>query len=231
MSVPGIVMKAATTMLKRSVRKKIAHKFDPNALAPKTFAPKCKCPALFGGDANDGVVPPSMVEKVFKKYSKKRRTLVTYECVGSGHFGMRPKEWFQQVHSFLLEHLYSTSSSTKQEKKKKKKKKKKEEDGEEEVATPSALPPAAVPVAIATAAQWPPLWVVTLNERLEINRNRANEAAALKKRSAAESQGETKGGDVPPAPQADMTADMMAVVGEDASLSTALGDFEEAALK
>jgi len=203
MSVPGIVLKAATTMLKRSVRKKIAHKFDPNKLAPKTFAPKCKCPALFGGDINDGVIPPDMVEKVYKKYKKKKRTLMSYHTtVGSGHFGIRPKDWSLTVYNFLLEHLYNST--------------KKESAG---------TPPTSVDPKVFDSAQWPPAWVVTLHERLEQNRSRANEAAAkaAKEKKSARSTGETK---EPNAPSTDATEDMMAVVNEDAEMQAALGNLE-----
>ena len=225
MSVPGIVLKAAKTMLQRSVRKKIAHKFDPNKLSPKYFAPKCKCHALIGSDKSDGVIPPKMVEKVFKKYSKKRRELVHFQCEGSAHFGVRPEEWLLKVHSFLLEHLYN---KTKQ--------------------NPTGTPPAAVPATVVAAAKWPPTWVATLNERLETNRSKAKtdaEAAALtgKKKgtnggggggggSSSSQGGETKSGgsdSTPPAPSTDATEDMMAVVEEDSAMMAALVDFEETA--
>jgi|TARA_B110000090_G_scaffold207551_1_gene259240 hypothetical protein len=208
MSVPGIVLKAAKTMLQRSVRKKIAHKFDPNKLSPKYFAPKCKCHALIGSDVNDGIVPPSMVQKVIKKYSKKRRTTMSYQCTGSGHFGLRPTEWFLRVHSFLLEHLYN---KTKQ--------------------NSASKPPPPVPAQTIASAKWPPTWVVELNETLEQNRTKANnDAKEMKKGKTSSQQGETKDSDgAPPAPSTDATEDMHAVVQEDDTLTQALIDFEETA--
>lgn len=213
MSVPSIVLKAAKTMLQRSVRKKIAHKFDPNKLSPKYFAPKCKCNALIGSDSTDGIVPPDMVEKVYKKFKKKRVQKISFRCSGSGHFGMRPESWFLTVHSFLLEHLYNKTKRNS-----------------------ASQPPPAVPANIVAAAKWPPDWVVKLNEKLESNRSKAKldaEVAALAKKKSEESNesgGETKsGGSAPSAPSIDATEDMLAVVQEDESFSQALLDFEETA--
>ena len=229
MSVPSIVLKAATTMLKRSVRKKIAHKFDPNKLAPKTFAPKCKCPALFGGDTNDGVVPPSMVEKVYIKYGKKKTLKERMEYTiqeGSGHFGIRPEEWSLKVYHYLLEHLYRSEDdgNTKSTKKKKKSKKNKtNNDDDDSLSESKGKKPVSVSADVFAQSAWPPEWVVNVNTRLEMNRNQNTQAAAAEKKNLAnnnnnnkKSSGETK------TSSEDVSVDMMEVVNEDAEMIEAM---------
>jgi pimeloyl-ACP methyl ester carboxylesterase len=200
MSVPSIVLAAATKMLKRSVRKRIAKKFDPNKLAPKRFASKCKCPALFGGDTNDGVVPPSMVKTVFNKYSKKRREMVAFTCEGSGHFGVRPAPFLQACCAFLRANLYDGKKSVPR-------------DVFPDVADPTG--------AVARGAEWPPEWVAKLHFKVEVNR-----AMHLKEWNAArKAEAEAN---PPAAPATAATEDMGEVVAEE-GLGGALAEFEEMA--
>ena len=198
-SVPSIVLKAATKMLKRSVRKRIAKKFDPNKLAPKRFAPKCKCPALFGGDSKDGVVPPSMVQTVFNKYSKKRRRFFSFTCEGSGHFGIRPSSFQRECCNFLRENLYDGKKSIPR-------------DVWPDVAAPDGP--------VATSSEWPPSWVSDLHFRVECNRE-----TMLGEWEKKTSGGPAAN---PPAPSTSITNDMGEVVEEE-GLGGALAEFEEMA--
>ena len=201
MSVPSIVLKAATKMLKRSVRKRIAKKFDPNKLAPKRFASKCKCPALFAGDTKDGVVPPAMVKTVFNKYNKKRRQIVDFTCEGSGHFGLRPASFLQTCCAFLRANLYDGKKSVPRE------------------TWPDVSDPTG---SVAAGAEWPPKWTVKLHLKVEINR--AMRLKEWTEKNAAESGGATN----PAAPATAATEDMSEVVNEE-GLGGALAEFEEMA--
>ena len=147
MSVPSIVLKAATKMLKRSVRKRIAKKFDPNKLAPKRFASKCKCPALFAGDTKDGVVPPAMVKTVFNKYNKQRRHIVDFTCEGSGHFGSGQRRSCKHAARSCAP-ICTTGRR----------------------ACPETWPDVSDPTFVAAGAEWPPKWTVKLHLKVEINR-------------------------------------------------------------
>ena len=167
MSVPRIVFKAALAMLKRSVRKRIAKKFDPSKLAPKKHAPKCKCRGLFITDTDDGVIPTSMVKLVFDKYPKKLRSWAA--TMGSGHFGPRKGAILQTCTSFLTTSFRGGSGG------------------------PSSFLGSAAQSREgkdAMEASWPPKWILTLNQEVQEQRLQRHADAKTFREQARNGEGE-----------------------------------------